>query len=107
MKQNNPPKRITSTILNALKGGVVPRVGLEYVAVGRDKEIDALLHDIGIIAVSYTHLDVYKRQDMPCSLMKEGQFFAGLPMRCPGKKLWFVCRTAVFARRCRAGQTRL
>ena len=50
MKQNNPPKRITSTILNALKGGVVPRVGLEYVAVGRDKEIDALLHDIGIIA---------------------------------------------------------
>lgn len=50
MKQNNPPKRITSTILNALKGGVVPRVGLEYITVGRDREIDALLGDIDIIA---------------------------------------------------------
>ena len=50
MKQNNPPKRITSTILNALKGGVVPRVGLEYITVGREREISALLHDIDIIA---------------------------------------------------------
>lgn len=50
MKQNNPPKRITSTIINALKGGVVPRVGLEYITVGRSREIDALLHDIEIIA---------------------------------------------------------
>lgn len=50
MKQTNPPKRITSTVLNALKGGVVPRVGLEYTTVGRDREIDALLRDIDIIA---------------------------------------------------------
>lgn len=50
MKQNNPPKRIASTIINALKGGVVPRVGLEYITVGRDQEIDALLRDIEIIA---------------------------------------------------------
>lgn len=50
MNASNPPKRITSTILNALKGGVVPRVGLEYIAVGRDREIDALLRDIDIIA---------------------------------------------------------
>lgn len=50
MKQTNPPKRITSTILNALKGGVVPRVGLEYITMGRDREIDALLRDIDIIA---------------------------------------------------------
>lgn len=50
MKQTNPPKRITSTLLNALKGGVVPRVGLEYITVGRDREIDALLRDIDIIA---------------------------------------------------------
>ncbi len=49
-RANNPPKRITSTIINALKGGVVPRVGLEYIAVGRDREIDALLHDVEIIA---------------------------------------------------------
>ena len=43
------PKRIASTIINALKGGVVPRVGLEYITVGRAKEIDAILHDIDII----------------------------------------------------------
>lgn len=50
MKQNDPPKRIASTIINALKGGVVPRVGLEYITVGRRREIEALLHDIDIIA---------------------------------------------------------
>ncbi|MFT3952637.1 MAG: ATP-binding protein [Oscillospiraceae bacterium] len=46
----NPPKRIASTIINALKGGVVPRVGLEYIAVGREREIGALLGDIDIVA---------------------------------------------------------
>ncbi len=50
MNAGNPPKRITRTVINALKGGVVPRVGLEYIAVGRDREIDALLRDIDIIA---------------------------------------------------------
>ena len=50
MNPNNPPRRISSTIINALGGGVVPRVGLEYIAVGRDKEIDALLHDVDTIA---------------------------------------------------------
>jgi len=45
-----PPKRIANAIINALKGGVVPRIGLEYIAVGRDAEIGALLHDIEIIA---------------------------------------------------------
>ncbi|NLN05621.1 MAG: ATP-binding protein [Clostridiaceae bacterium] len=43
------PKRIASAIMNSLKGGVVPRVGLGYIAVGREKEIDALLHDIEIV----------------------------------------------------------
>ena len=32
--------------MNSLKGGVVPRVGLPYVTVGRKEEIDALLHDV-------------------------------------------------------------
>ena len=50
MNPNNPPRRISSTIINALGGGVVSRVGLEYIAVGRDKEIDALLHDVETIA---------------------------------------------------------
>lgn len=44
------PKRIASAVINSLKGGVVPRVGLSYIAVGREKEIDALLHDINIIS---------------------------------------------------------
>ena len=43
------PKRIAKTILNALKGGVVPRIGLPYIAVGRKAEIDALLADIAVI----------------------------------------------------------
>ncbi|MDR2531107.1 MAG: ATP-binding protein, partial [Oscillospiraceae bacterium] len=47
---NAVPKRIANVIINALKGGVVPRVGLEYVTVGRTLEIDALLRDIEIIA---------------------------------------------------------
>lgn len=44
------PRRIAQTLINSLKGGVVPRVGLPYVTVGRKAEIDALLHDVDIIA---------------------------------------------------------
>lgn len=44
------PKRIASAVINSLKGGVVPRIGLPYITVGRDKEINALLHDVDIIA---------------------------------------------------------
>jgi len=47
--EKKAPKRIATAILNSLKGGVVPRVGLEYIAVGRKSEIDALLHDVSII----------------------------------------------------------
>ena len=43
------PKRISQTVLNSLKGGVVPRIGLPYIAVGRKNEIEALLHDVDII----------------------------------------------------------
>ena len=44
------PRRIGQTILNSLKGGVVPRIGLPYIAVGRKNEIEALLHDVEIIS---------------------------------------------------------
>ena len=37
-------------MINSLKGGVVPRTGLPYITVGREAEIDALLHDVEIIA---------------------------------------------------------
>ena len=43
------PKRIATVIINALKGGVVPRIGLPYITVGREQEINAFLHDIEII----------------------------------------------------------
>lgn len=46
----NIPKRIAQTLINSLKGGVVPRVGLPYITVGRKNEIDALLHDVELIA---------------------------------------------------------
>ncbi|EWM53863.1 ATP-binding protein [Ruminococcus flavefaciens] len=44
------PKRIASAVVNSLKGGVVPRIGLPYITVGREAEINALLHDVDIIA---------------------------------------------------------
>ena len=46
----NVPKRIATVLINSLKGGVVPRIGLPYIAVGRETEINALLHDVAIIA---------------------------------------------------------
>lgn len=44
------PRRISQTVLNSLKGGVVPRIGLPYITVGRKNEIEALLHDVAIIS---------------------------------------------------------
>ncbi len=44
------PKRIAQTVIVSLKGGVVPRIGLPYITVGRKSEIEALLHDVDIIA---------------------------------------------------------
>jgi len=44
------PRRIAQTVLGSLKGGVVPRIGLPYITVGRKNEIGALLHDVEIIA---------------------------------------------------------
>ena len=49
-EQKKVPKRIAQTVLNSLKGGVVPRIGLPYIAVGRKNEIEALLHDVDIIS---------------------------------------------------------
>lgn len=44
------PKRIAQTVINSLKCGVVPRIGLPYITVGRKAEIEALLHDVDIIS---------------------------------------------------------
>lgn len=44
------PKRVAAVILNSLKGGVVPRIGLPYITVGREVELRALLTDLSLIA---------------------------------------------------------
>lgn len=44
------PKRVAAVILNSLKGGVVPRIGLPYITVGREVEICALLTDLSLIS---------------------------------------------------------
>lgn len=49
-KEVKVPRRIAAVILNSLKGGVVPRIGLPYITVGREVEIRALLHDLDLIA---------------------------------------------------------
>lgn len=43
-------KRVSTALINSLSAGVVPRVGLEHIAVGREKEIAALLQDLENIA---------------------------------------------------------
>ena len=48
--QQKVPRRIAQTVLNSLKGGVVPRIGLPYITVGRKHEIEALLRDVEIIS---------------------------------------------------------
>ncbi len=48
--QAKVPKRIAAVIINSLKGGVVPRIGLPYITVGREKEIQAFLTDLDLIA---------------------------------------------------------
>lgn len=40
------PRRVASAVLNSLSAGVVPRVGQEYIAIGRTREIAALLADL-------------------------------------------------------------
>jgi hypothetical protein len=44
------PTRVASVVINSLKGGVVPRIGLPYITVGRDSEINALLYDAEIMS---------------------------------------------------------
>jgi hypothetical protein len=43
---NEIPKRISTAILNSLSAGVVPRIGLEYIAVGRKRELETILRDL-------------------------------------------------------------
>ena len=42
----NVPRRTLATMMNSLSSGVVPRRGLEYIAVGRKKETETFVHDL-------------------------------------------------------------
>ena len=44
------PRRILGTLLSSLSGGVVPRVGAPYIAIGRREEIDALASSLDRVA---------------------------------------------------------
>ena len=48
-KSQEGSETIAQAVLNSLKGGVVPRIGLPYIMVGRKNEVNALLHDVDII----------------------------------------------------------
>lgn len=50
MKQLKIPKRLTTALVNSLTAGVVPRVGLEHIAVGRKPEVESILRDMDNIA---------------------------------------------------------
>lgn len=39
-------KRVSTALINSLSAGVVPRIGLEHIAVGREKEVTAFLQDL-------------------------------------------------------------
>lgn len=46
MNEISIPKRISTALINSLSSGVTPRIGLEYMAVGRKREIETLLSDL-------------------------------------------------------------
>ncbi len=43
-------RRVSTALINSLGAGVVPRIGLEHIAVGREKEVTAILQDLENIA---------------------------------------------------------
>ena len=47
---NKVPRRILGTLLSSLSGGVVPRVGAPYIAIGRNDEIEALTNALDRVA---------------------------------------------------------
>lgn len=44
------PKRLTTALVHSLTAGVVPRIGLEHIAVGRKLEVASILEDMDNIA---------------------------------------------------------
>ncbi|MBD2691247.1 ATP-binding protein [Anabaena catenula] len=43
-------KKVSTALINSLGAGVVPRIGIEHIAVGREKELNSLLNNLNDIA---------------------------------------------------------
>jgi hypothetical protein len=46
MAKQKLSKRVSTALINALGAGVVPRIGLDQIAVGREVEAKALIQDL-------------------------------------------------------------
>lgn len=44
------PKRVSTALISALSAGVVPRLGLDQIAVGRETEVKVMLQDLEVVA---------------------------------------------------------
>ena len=65
-KQNG--EKCTGTFTKRI-GNTTYRVNVHFEEDTTDTVADKLLHLMGMVApVSYTHLDVYKRQALPCAI---------------------------------------
>ena len=49
-QKSNIRPRDRDTIIQALRAGVVPRLGLQHIQVGRKREIEAIVRDIDRVA---------------------------------------------------------
>ncbi|MTJ54429.1 biotin carboxylase [Anabaena sp. UHCC 0253] len=47
-------KKISTALINSLSAGVVPRIGIEHIAVGREQELNSLLQNLNDIAEGVT-----------------------------------------------------
>lgn len=50
MSKQKISKKVSTALINSLGAGVVPRTGLEHIAVGREKELNSLLKNLNDIA---------------------------------------------------------
>ncbi|MFM7368107.1 MAG: BREX system ATP-binding domain-containing protein, partial [Sphaerospermopsis kisseleviana] len=50
MSKQKISKKVSTALINSLGAGVVPRTGIEHIAVGREKELNSLLQNLNDIA---------------------------------------------------------
>lgn len=49
MTEKKMNRRESAALINSLTAGVVPRIGLRHIAVGRQNEVNAFLNDLATI----------------------------------------------------------